>query len=455
MDKIIRQMKRGFLFPLIGSIVLSAFMTGCGGGSTEGSTSSPIELEAPPTASGSVAMLLIRVQYNNIGFTSGAVTWSNKIFGGQRHQLNHYYHETSAGKFIFERVNENEGTADDGVITVTLNKKHPNSGSSTTIHSDLKQAVEAADAYIDFSRYDTDGSGTITPNELQVMFIVAGDEDAYGIYNEGNPAVWAHQSCVSILNTPIVDGVSVMGCLSGGNYSLFGERHGTHDATIGIIAHELGHAAFALPDLYDIDYDSAGIGFFGMMGYGNWGQQNSADLPGNTPVHFSAWSKIANGWVAAMTLSGISSTDINLYETASKTYNVVKLPINSDEYFLLENRNNSGYDRGLFALNGTFGGGMAIWHIDESVISTNYGSNTVNSDATRKGVDLEEANMAELDSSSGIGHEKNLYYTGNMDRFDPLTSPNTDGYSTSGSGIYVENISNRGAVMAVTVTNPN
>ena len=448
-------MKRGFLFPLIGSVVLSALVTGCGGGSGGGSIPSADELEAPPTASGSVSMLLIRLQYNEIGFTSSAVTWSNKIFGGQPHQLNHYYHEVSSGKFIFERANENEGTLNDGVITVTLNKSHPNSGSDTIIHSDLKQAVEAADAYIDFSRYDTNGNGNITPNELQVMFIIAGDEDAYGVYNEGNPAVWAHQSCVSIDNTPTVDGVSVMGCSSSGNFSLFGERHGTHDATIGIIAHELGHAAFALPDLYDIEYDSAGIGFFGMMGYGNWGQKSIADLPGNTPVHFSAWSKVANGWITPETSSGVASTDVTLNETTSHAYNVVKLPINSDEYFLLENRNNSGYDRGLFALNGTFDGGVAIWHIDESIINSNYSSNTVNSDEAHKGVDLEEANMAELDTSNGIGHDKNLYYAENIDTFNPLTSPDSDSYSSSGTGIYVEEISNRGTVMAATVTNPN
>ena len=53
-------------------------------------------------------------------------------------------------------------------------------------------------------------------------------------------------------------------------YSQFGELHGfsagiSWDATIGVMAHELGHAYFDLPDLYDTTEASSGIGAFGLM----------------------------------------------------------------------------------------------------------------------------------------------------------------------------------------------
>ena len=41
------------------------------------------------------------------------------------------------------------------------------------------------------------------------------------------------------------DGVSSWLCSNG--YSRFGELQGDHDATIGIISHELGHALASLP----------------------------------------------------------------------------------------------------------------------------------------------------------------------------------------------------------------
>jgi hypothetical protein len=297
---------------------------------------------------------------------------------------------------------------------------------------------------------------------------MAGEEDAYSGGSSVN-GVWAHQYCTSAQYTPNVNGVYVMGCDQEGTYAIFGERHhdtitASHDATIGIIAHELGHAALGLIDLYDVTYSSAGIGYFGLMSSGTWGQADAQEHPGQTPVPFSAWSKVYAGWYEPGVETG---SDIELNGTGHSDYNIVKVPIDIDgkEYFLLENRSTTGYDKGLaYPLDGTYIGGIAIWHIDEDVISSKFNTNTVNDNVSQKGVDLEEANNPELDELlyyptynqyvPAPGHAKNLYYSGNKTEFSPTTVPNSDSYYSSGTGITIDNISAVGRTMTVNIFNP-
>jgi len=438
---------------------LLTLLAGCGGGS--GSTASTPTTPAP----GAIPLLVVALQYADRSFVNPATVWHDRMFGGGTGTLNDYYAEVSGGAFAYTAAAETQGSSDDGIITVTLPTNHPDPSVAnlTAIQPDLKAALETAENQIDFAAYDSNGNGALEPNEFQVIFIVAGYEDAYNGGTQA-PGVWAHSDCTASLNTPVVDGVRLMGCADGAGYSLFGERHydptdgySEHDATIGVIAHELGHASFDLPDLYDTDSsngDSAGIGLFGLMAYGSWAQASATDYPGNTPTHLSAWSKSAVGWYVPQSYSGVSQAAVALNATSSASYNIVKVPIDADEYFLLENRDNSGYDRGFYSLAGTFDGGMAIWHVDESVIRSKSSSNTVNGDETHKGVDLEEAALAQLDSGS-FGYARNLFYVGNATEFTPLTTPSSDDYTPTGTGIYIENISARGATMSAVVTNPN
>jgi M6 family metalloprotease-like protein len=441
-------------------------ISGCGGGGSDSSSDAdisdpipaalPVTAEEPAISNGSLPLLVIRLAYSDRSFVNDAATWHDKIFGETPHQLNDYYLEVSNGNFRFIPAEEGQGSADDGVITVTLDKPHPDPDDSRLMRSDLAAALAAADPYIDYSIYDRNGNGGISFDEMQIMFIVAGYEDAYS-GGSSAPGVWAHSYCLSSSGAPRADGVSLLECTYAGRYALFGERHGNHDATIGIIAHELGHSAFMLPDLYDTDGSSSGIGYFGLMAMGSWGTSHYDSLTGETPTHFSAWSKLRNGWVTPVNLAITPSegVSVSLYQSSSIASNIIKIPISENEYFLLENRDNGGYDRGLDKLGGTFDGGLALWHIDETVIASRSATNSVNTNETRKGVDLEEAARVQLDSGSGNGHERNLYYAGNVADFTPTTDPDSDSYTGSGSGIYIEGISDRGAIMYATIINPN
>lgn len=433
------------------------------------------ELPQVLTAAETRPMLVVRVNYSDTFFQNNAAVWHEKIFGTGMHDLNHYYKINSRDLFAFSAAQESDGAAD-GIITVTLSKAHPdydiNSqlNTLTMLYPDLHDALVNTDAAIDYAMYDTDANGAITPDELVIIFIVAGNEDAFS-GNNNLAGVWAHASCVDQSNAPTLDGVSLMGCTKSGKYAVFGERHidtcyskdpngqcigYNEDASIGIIAHELGHAAFDLPDLYDTSGQSAGIGYFGLMGSGLWGKADADDAYGGTPVSFMAWSQAQNGWVVPEPYSATSDKGLTLYDTAHAAYNIAYLPMGGSECILIENRSPDGYDAGLNIINGAYQGGMAIWHIDQSVINAKQLFNQVQTDADHKGIDLEEANNAGLDSANTFaGDARNLFYQDNSPAFSATTEPSSHRYDGSDSGIAVTQISTRGPVMTAVVTNPN
>ncbi|MEA3227489.1 MAG: M6 family metalloprotease domain-containing protein [Campylobacterota bacterium] len=393
------------------------------------------------TVKSSIPMLAVLINYNNIKIDSSDTLWSEKLFGEADNQLNHYYMEVSNNRFKYSKAQESSGVVNDGVASVFLDKNHPDAnvdryGFEQRVYPDFKTSLELLDQFLDFSSFDENEDSFITPDELIITFITAGYEDAY----EGRHVtygIWGHQSCLSSdVGSVVLDRVSLLNCEHNGNFAVFGEKHNSaepHDATIGIIAHELGHSTFNLPDLYNTyNPNSGGIGFFGIMGSGTWATKDEVEYAGNTPTHFSAWSKVYNNWIEPIE----QKSNATLYESASAQYNIVKIPIDTDSYYLLENRNNSGYDRSLHSLGGVFDGGIAIWKIDETKLTKNYiDENSVNSDTANKGVDLVEAVDGDIDYYGDGGNENALYYEGNKNSFSTL----------------ITNISQRGSAMTLNI----
>ena len=399
-------------------------------------------------------------------FKSNTNCWANKIFDNGSGQLNEYWQEVSYGKFMLYPAEETHGTANDGIISVSLSGNHPNFSTDVSPTPWFTDALKKADPYIDFSKYDNNSDTYLSKQELQIMFLVAGGESASGQV----PGVWGHASCLS--PSPIHDGYSIGECGYQG-YSTFGERQGTNmirDATIGIIAHELGHAIFCLPDLYDTSYTGSGIGSFGLMSGGSWGYK-SGESQGSTPVHPIAWSKsntdgswCYNWYKNTKNYNGLvfelpdnissSSSSVTLYHSTHPNYNtkIINIPGKTNEYFMLENIGHDGYQAGLdWMLGGYLGltddntSGIAIWHIDD-----NQSNNT---DYTHKIVDLEEANDPGLDpGGTHGGRQANLYYLGNKTEFSNSTDPNSKTYDGNSSGITINNISAAGDSMTFDIS---
>jgi len=453
-----------------------------------GSTSSTVTCASSRTltATTKVPLLVVRVQYANATFQSNETTWADKMFGTSDGQLNHYLDETTYSNYQFMPATESSGCANDGVVTVTMSGNHPDTQNYDDKRYDCyaAAAITEADQYVKFAAYDTDSNDNLSVSELQVIFLVAGGESATGLNSPGG--VWGAATSLYCDSDGdgvkaesgeywmTLDNVSLMGrtdsAYGQNGFSQFGERHGssssdTWDATIGVMAHELGHAYFDLPDLYDTSAIGEGIGAFGLMGGGSWGKKSSSEKAGATPVHLSAWSKenisacvpqtvdsgTNNITLPAVYQSSIHAASCGIYKATTST---------SGEYFLFENRSTGGYDKGFnyLLLNGSestvvessYSGGLAIWHVKD-ILSTCFDINTCETQSPPL-VDLEEANNADLDSGSSSGRTTHLFYNGNSVSFSNSSTPDSKLYDCSSSGISATSISAAGDNMNLTIS---
>jgi len=273
-----------------------------------------------------------------------------------------------------------------------------------------EDAVAAVDSTVDFSQFDNDGDGYV-----DALFIVHAGPGAEATGNDAD--IWSHSW--SMQNAQVRDGVTLSG------YTTEPEEYGSHLVTMGVFGHEFGHA-LGLPDLYDTDYSSDGVGFWSMMSGGSWGGG------GATPVHFDAWSKSQLGWVDPIVLA--QDTTGVLFPPIENSPQVLRLwtgGMTGSEYFLIENRQQLGFDVSLP------GEGLLIWHIDNAVSS--------NSDEWHKKVALVQAD-GNLDLENGRGSDNGDPFPGDSLRlnFSDSTVPNSHDYFGNPTQVSVTNISPQG-----------
>lgn len=425
---------------------------------------------------GTIPLLVILGYYDDaqtaVNCTNCATTpvaaFQSTIFGATQ-SVTHYLNTVSQGALTVTAAGESEGAANDGIVGwLRLGATTPQGTSSTT--TSYKSNRIAADAingamnYVDFTAFDTNHDGTVTSLELSIVVVAGGYEASYGRDARGglltddttSPRVWGQSRSF----VPAFSGVTVptqsrngrtvsINTTDGGlAYSIVGELHGNHGATMGIIAHELGHSMLALPDLYDVSGGSYGIGVWSLMSYGSWGQALGDDYAGMTPVMLDAWSRVALGWIQPTTAASASTVTL----TAGTDGNIIKLPTrNANEYFLLENRQNAGYDAGLtFLLFSTGFGGIAVWHVDDDVGTP--GMNNDNTTPTHKRVDLVGAvGDSYIDSRINYGQQSNLYYAGNVTQVSDTSTPSLRLYDGSNSGVAVSAVSVTSATMTAAI----
>ena len=271
----------------------------------------------------------------------------------------------------------------------------------------VREAIDAAEnAGIDFSLFDNDSDGNVDG----VLVVHSGyGEEAGG----GANTIWSHHWTLDTYQRTY-DGVTI------DDYAIVPElrdNFGNNIINIGVICHEFGHS-LGLPDLYDTDFNSEGIGSWGLMGSGNWNNN------GASPSILCAWSKVFLGYSNPQILA--SATNISVLNSAQ---NNILYRINTphtNEYFLLENRQRVGFDIGLP------GTGLAIWHINTSkTTSQHISDNDVNIDENLKGVDLEEADgLANLDNQINRGDNGDLYPGVSCNHiFNDNSNPNSKTYS--------------------------
>lgn len=372
-------------------------------------------------------VLLLKVSFKDQEFSYGREDFEQLMFSTQSgvSSVANYYLENSYQDFLLQPAMESQGKVSDGIIEVRLPYDHPNFGANYGSLSTglVRDAMAMADQYIDLKQYDKNSDRYLAANELAIVLMVAGYENAYGGGSAPKPNVWAHKADI----TAAFDGISLTG------FAMFGERHQNHLATIGIISHEMGHLLFSLPDLYDRQGDSNGIGRWGLMGLGSWNSQGG--YSGSSPAHMMAWSKVKAGFLVPQDVVG-DALEFNL-ESTSQGPEAMRIwldPFRHGEHFLLEHRTSSQLDRGLP------GHGLLISHIDDWV---GYGiAGPQNDVAEHKLVDIEEADgRGDLDQLENRGDRLDVFNDAyGQDYFGSGSMPASSDYHGNSSGVEISNI---------------
>ncbi len=120
---------------------------------------------------------------------------------------------------------------------------------------------------------------------------------------------------------------------------------------ISVQCHEFGHM-LGLPDLYARPENP------GSEGVGVWDAMSN-QLPNGLPQHFSAWSKEQMGWIKPVLIDPRKPQKLILSPIEDSPTECYKIPARADgsEYFLLENRQQKGFDKNLPAA------GLLIWRV--------------------------------------------------------------------------------------------
>lgn len=217
---------------------------------------------------------------------------------------------------------------------------------NATFQQSLVDALVGLDPFIDFNQFDDNGDDQVDA----IAFIHSGygaewgGTDCFGATSANR--IWSHRSTMPAWTS--AEGVRV------GPYHISPGVWGTCGSDIGrvgVIAHETGHF-FGLPDLYDTNGGSSGIGSWCMMA-NSWGFDGSQ----LHPPSFSAWCKMQLGWVNPVVISP------GTYNVPQVNTNQTIYRINHNyppgEYLLIENRQPIGFENIMPQ------GGLFVWHIDE------------------------------------------------------------------------------------------
>ena len=260
----------------------------------------------------------------------------------------------------------------DVVGPVTMSKNYGYYGYDNAYQKDekvyemIKEACDGIQDQVNLKDYDWDGDGEAD----QVFFLYAGLGQASG---GSNSTIWPHES--ELRNWPCgvlsysTGKINTYACAN----ELQPETQGSSryiSAGIGTICHEFSHC-LGFADMYD----TSGGGGYGMSVFDVM-DQGSYNGNGFVPCNYTAFERIYAGWVEAIELDAPATVkdmkSVSDYGRPFIMYNYK----NTNEYFLLENRQNTGWDKGLYGSNG-----LLIVHVN--YVPSRWANNSVNSSAEK------------------------------------------------------------------------
>lgn len=260
----------------------------------------------------------------------------------------------------------------DVVGPVTMSKNYGYYGNDGAYQKDekvyemIKEACDGIQDKVNLKDYDWDGDGEAD----QVFFLYAGLGQASG---GSAGTIWPHESELRYWPCGVLSystgKINTYACAN----ELQPETQGSSryiSAGIGTICHEFSHC-LGFADMYD----TTGGGGYGMSVFDVM-DQGSYNGNGFVPCNYTAFERIYAGWVEAIELIDPATVkdmkSVSDYGRPFIMYNYK----NTNEYFLMENRQNTGWDKGLYGSNG-----LLIVHVN--YVPSRWANNSVNSSAEK------------------------------------------------------------------------
>ncbi len=379
--------------------------------------SAPLTGGFPSTGTRKLLMVLAN-------FSNTTTSFSQDNFNNYMNQVG--YNGTGSFRDYYLEVSYGQLTVNSTVtVWVTLSNTHDYYGPQSNWGQFAYDAIVAAknQAGVNFSEYDNNLDGVV--DGVAIIHQGQGQEET-GSYAD----IWSHSWNLSSAGYSYAqrtfDGVQVDA------YTAMPEKNATGMGTIGVMCHEFCHN-LGSPDFYDTDYATGGsytgTGKWDLMAAGSWN-----GLSGTKPAHPNAWIKAFLHWTTPLIVDKVQ----NLTLRNAQVYpDVVRYNTQTpNEYFLCENRQQTGFDAGIP------GHGLIIYHVDGNYITSQMNTNTVNATA-HQGIYPVCANATGNPTASyGIINSTGCPFpgTGNKTSFTDFTTPHAQSWATANTNCPVSNI---------------
>lgn len=328
--------------------------------------------------------LVILVEFSDKSFSKTRQNFDDLLnkdgydYNGATGSAKDYFRDASSGKYVPQFDVYGPYKLDKEMSYYGQNDKEGMDKHPDQMVVDAVAKLAAAED-VNFANYDTDEDGYID----NIFIYYAG----YG-ENEGasENTIWPHAWEVYeeyVEGQLVYDGKQLRG------YACTSELQGVSGSTmcgIGTFCHEFSHV-LGLPDFYVTDYSSS------HKTLGNWDIMDSGSYlnNGNTPPTYSAHERFYLGWLTPEILNTAGTFELKELQQSNKAYIITSSGLhnldggnpNSATYYLLENRQKTGWDTYLP------GHGMMI---SKTVYDEDdWYNNIPNNKATQQGYDIIEA----------------------------------------------------------------
>lgn len=317
--------------------------------------------------------LVVLVDFKNKKFADGHdLEYYKKVINGKDFSDEEEGYVGSVRDYFLAQSNGQFELDFDVVGPVTMSKNSGYYGGDGAYQKDekvyemIKEACDGIQDQVNLKDYDWDGDGEAD----QVFFLYAGLGQASG---GSAGTIWPHESELRYWPCGVLSystgKINTYACAN----ELQPETQGSSryiSAGIGTICHEFSHC-LGFADMYD----TTGGGGYGMSVFDVM-DQGSYNGNGFVPCNYTAFERIYAGWVEAIELESPATVkdmkSVSDYGRPFIMYNYK----NTNEYFLMENRQNTGWDKGLYGSNG-----LLIVHVN--YVPSRWANNSVNSSAEK------------------------------------------------------------------------